>query len=169
MLIEIWKAISENSFLLLVLGAGWWLIQHSLVERKKHEETVRDARLALYERILHPFVIVLSAAGGTEDEKIKSLETVTAEIQSVEYRASAFRLTFIGSDDMVKAFNSLWQNAFYEQSESGLSNPLEKLEMFGDFLLAIRKDLGNGSTKLENLEMFEWMINDFRKLRELNS
>ncbi len=74
----------------------------------------------------------------------------------------------MGSDSVVKAYNNLMQY-FYNMQEPDAKpseNMLkEMLELLGDFLLEIRKSMGNETTKLENWDMLEWWMSDARKLR----
>jgi hypothetical protein len=56
---------------------------------------------------------------------------------------------------------------FYSQAATPSSRPesdtLKLMDLFGGFLLAIRKNVGNESTKLGNLEMLEWLVSDIKK------
>ena len=38
------------------------------------------------------------------------------------------------------------------------------LAVFGDFLLAIRKSVGNEETRLDKIQMLEWLITDIHTL-----
>jgi len=105
-------------------------------------------------------------------EKDKYMEA-TMKLLSLEYRKLSFRLSLIGSDNVVKAFNNLYQY-FYknaENSESTIqSNPTDKakemMSLIGLLLLEIRKSMGNEETQLNEWDMLEWFITDARKMKE---
>ena len=159
-----WETLTNNSLLLLALGAVGWLIQTSITAKRKYEESVWDKRLETYKKILEPFVLIMSSAmhGLSEKEKQQRQKKGLETILSLDYRKSAFELTFIGSDTMVETFNNLWQH-FYTSDELHNADHRKTLELLGEFLLAIRKDSGNRATKLENVDMLKWMITDIQK------
>ncbi len=73
-----------------------------------------------------------------------------------------FQVNLVGSDDVVRAFNTMMKK-FYQGSEVaevGPLAPVEALGSVGDVMLAIRRELGNRRTKLSNIEMFESSITD---------
>ena len=64
---------------------------------------------------------------------------------------------------MVETFNDLWQHFYTLDEELHSVDHRKTLELLGEFLLAIRKDSGNRTTKLENVDMLKWMIADIQK------
>ncbi|KYK95230.1 hypothetical protein, partial [Aggregatibacter actinomycetemcomitans] len=88
-------------------------------------------------------------------------------------RKVSFRLSLIGSDEVVKAFNNLYQY-FYnttDNSESTEQSNLtdkakEMMSLIGLLLLEIRKSMGNETTELNQWDMLEWFITDARKMKE---
>ena len=69
------------------------------------------------------------------------------------------KLVLIGSDGVVLALNKLNQQAFLANEEPA---PKKIVLLLGDLLLAIRKSMGNETTKIDNIGMIEWCINDAR-------
>ena len=107
---------------------------------------------------------------GIESKKQKKdrYKIATEKMLSLEYRKTSMRLSLIGSDSVVSAYNELMQYV-YNRSETSTSHPSDNWEMvsrLGDFLLEIRKSMGNESTNIDNWGMLEWFLNDARKLRD---
>ena len=162
----LWHFITESSLFVLAISAFAWLMRTNIMTQRKYEETVRDKRLDTYEEVLSPFIALLTASE-SDDEKASIQQEALKRIKSQEYRALAFKLTFIGSDNTVRAFNALWQ-FFYTLEKNPELDAKSGLLRFGDLLVAIRKDLGN-RTNLQNTEMMAWMIKDIKELEDLES
>lgn len=70
----------------------------------------------------------------------------------------------MGSDDVVKAFNSLMQYVFkMETIPENEKDPKELLNFWGQFLLEIRKSVGDKKTKLNVVDMLRNQITDIDK------
>ncbi len=93
-------------------------------------------------------------------------------MQSLEYRQAAFKLSLFANDDVVKAYNNLMQFSYKMGSDAVSTEEHESraigrqlVSTFGDFLLEIRKSVGNETSSLSNLDMLEWMITDIDSLK----
>lgn len=169
-------SIATPILVLFLTGAGW-KIRQSIEHKTKLEEKLRDDRIEIYHQILEPYIIILMPdAAWNLDPKNKGKDKnneATAKLLSLEYRKLSFRLSLIGSDNVVRAFNNLYQY-FYknaENSESTIqSNPTDKakemMSLIGLLLLEIRKSMGNEDTQLNKWDMLEWFITDARKMKE---
>ena len=179
-------AIATPVLLIVISGIGWyfksrlessWKTEAELRRRaEKVEEAMRDDRVQVYNDILEPFIILftkedLSPANKKQRGKPKE-QRVFEILLSLEYRQAAFKLSLFAHDDVVRAYNSLMQFCFKmgEESvstESSASQAIgrELVKAFGDFLLAIRKSVGNEASSLSNLDMLTWMITDIDKLK----
>ncbi len=163
-------AIATPILVLLLTGVGWKYRQS--IERKiKLEEGLRDDRIEIYNKILEPFVILLmpeTAWHFSSKNKDKDKIAMT-QMLSLEYRQISFKLSLIGSDEVVLAFNNLFQH-FYSQSDKSHTysdkNLKKTMSLLGNFLLEIRKSMGNESTKLDNWSMLEWFITDVKKIKD---
>lgn len=161
--------------LMLLLTAVGWKYRQSMERKIKIEEKLRDDRIEIYNRILEPFVILLmSDAAWNSDPKNKNKDKntiATSQMLSLEYRKVSFKLSLIGSDEVVTSFNNLFQY-FYNHAEASpepsKSNLKAMMVLLGTFLLEIRKSMGNESTKLDNWAMLEWFITDARKMKQSN-
>ena len=158
--------------LVVMLSAIGWKLKSSLERKLELENKLRDDRIATYNRILEPFVILLmSDAAWAMDKRNKNKdknELALSKMLSLEYRESGFKLSLIGSDSVVHAYNNLMQY-FYNMPElSGADNMghvKRGLELLGMFLLEIRRSMGNEATALSHWDMCEWWMSDTRKIK----
>ena len=158
--------------LVLLLTAAGWKYRQSIERRIKLEEKLRDDRVEIYNRILEPFIVLfISDAAWQSDRKLKGRDKgsyFTSIILSLDYRKTSLKLILLGSDAVVKSFNDLMQ-FFYSFDDAVDSLPEDQTEkailLLGDFLLEIRRSMGNESTEIDNWGMLEWFLKDVRKLR----
>lgn len=162
--------IATPLIVLMLTGLGW-SIRNRVERAKELEEKLREDRVQIYNDILEPFIMLFTKGKpSTKNQKNKTYQQLGAEkIMSLEYKQAAFKLSLIGSDEVLRSYNDLMQffydkddNAEGEQAES----PLEMLALFGRLLLGIRKSVGNESTLLNDFEMLEFLITDLRKFQE---
>ena len=158
--------------ILLVASGIGWLVKRDFEKAQRREERIReleeklrDERIEIYNTIVEPYIILL-----TKDEKIakrpeyKSYkcntreELIAAILTSVKYRKASFKLVFYGSDPVIKGFNRLMQHAYRLEGQEG--DPKQLFTLFGNFLLEIRRNIGNESTNLKYNEMFESFLKD---------
>ena len=183
-LIAVIGTIATPILLIAISGIGWyfksriessWKTESELRSRAaKLEETIRGDRLQIYENILEPFIILFmkeDALSVNRAQRGKTKEQRVLEImQSVEYRQAAFKLSLFANDDVVRAYNSLMQFSYKMGSDSDSREEQgaigqQLLAFFGDFLLEIRKSVGNETSSLSNIDMLKWMITDIEKLK----
>ena len=158
--------------LVLLLTAVGWKYRQSLERRFKLEEQLREDRIEIYNKILEPFIILLTSDNAWKsDRKYKGKDknqTAINQILTLGYRKTSFKLSLVGSDAVVQSFSNLMQY-FYNQSDEGINpdkgNLREMMSLLGTFLLEIRRSMGNESTKIDNWGMLEWFLTDIRKLR----
>lgn len=159
----------------LVLTAVGWKYRKSFERKIELEERLRTDRIEIYNAILEPFIILLMTdAAWQSDKRNKGKDKnilATSQMLSLEYRKLAFKLSLIGNDSVVRAYNNLMQY-FYNHSEETEAPSNEKLRdmlsLLGTFLLEIRRSMGNETTELDNWAMLEWFMTDARKLRDGN-
>ena len=178
--------IATPLLLIGISSIGWyfksrietsWKTEAELRRRaEKLEEAIRGDRLQIYNEILKPFIMLFTkqeALSANRALKGKTREQSALEImKSLEYRQTAFKLTLFADDDVVKAYNNLMQfsytmgdtNTSIEGHDPGAIGR-RLLEAFGDFLLAIRKSVGNEASSLSSLDMMTWMITDIDKVK----
>lgn len=158
--------------LVLVVGAIVWKYRQSIERKIRLEEQLRDDRIEIYHQILEPFIMLLmSDAAWTSDPKNKNKDKTklaTIKMLSLEYKKTSFRLSLIGSDSVVSAYNDLMQY-FYSRADTSSTSSSDIRDMIcllGGFLLEIRKSMGNEATEIDNWGMMEWFITDARAFRE---
>lgn len=115
-------------------------------------------------------LLLTSQAAWNHDKQNKNKdkdEIAVAKLLSWEYRKTAFKLSLVGNDSVVLAYNELMQ-FFYLQE----NNPIDverrlkpMLSLLGNLLLEIRKSMGNEATKLDHWQMLEWFMKDVRRIR----
>lgn len=159
--------------LVLLLSAIGWRLRQRLERRVALEEKLRSDRVAIYNEILEPFIILLmSQAAWESDSKNRSRDKdaiASQKLLSLDYRQKGFRLSLMGSDEVVWAYNNLMQ--YFFQRGAGSDDVQEAdirqmLALLGAFLLAIRKSMGNEATKIDKWGMLEWFVNDARRFRD---
>ncbi len=162
--------------LVLVLSGVGWVIGNRYNKTRELEEKLRDDRIKIYNDILEPFILVFTKDDGlprTKDFRGKSHAEVAGEkMQSLAYKQTVFKLSLMGSDDVVRALNNLMQ-FFYAGKLNQQQNDPDKFQkeqntkefmsLLGKMLLEIRKSVGNESSKLHHFEMLEFLITDVRK------
>lgn len=171
--------------LLAVLGGVGWLIKNRLessqakrefqsVRMRELEDKLREERISTYNSLLEPFFLLFTSdAAFALDNKFKGKkkdDLAITKMLSVEYRQVGFKLSLIANDEVVRAYNRLMQ--FFYHSESDTRSVDEKtsdwIALMAILLLAIRKSMGNESSKLDKWEMIEWFMAEASKMKELH-
>jgi hypothetical protein len=161
-------SVATPLFVFILTAVGWRLRQ-SIERRRDLENKLHADRIDTYNKVLEPFIILLMSDTAWEhDTKHKGKsknDFAMAKMMSLEYRNTGFKLSPVGSDAVVTAYNDLFQFFFEHGSESEHTPDRLRvmLSLLGTFLLEIRKSMGNESSKLTNWQMLEWFITDARK------
>ncbi len=140
------------TLLTIVGGAIGWFLKSRLEAKRRAEDALRDQRGKTYVDILMPFAKLFS------DLSPKSQQAALRQLTSADYRKLAFQLVLIGSDEVVNAWNEMWNKVY--QAEKGTCKNTDVILAFGDVLLAIRRGLGNDTTRLSNKDILRWLIKD---------
>lgn len=148
-----WLQVLGPSMLIVLGGILTWFIKSRIEELRAIEEKLRETRREIYSQILDPYIVLFS------DLTTKGQAKVAQMITSEQYRKTAFDLNLFGSDEVVRAYNSLMSHT-YKAEATGKKNPKEIMLLWGSLLLEIRKSLGNKKTKLNDLDMLRAMIKD---------
>jgi hypothetical protein len=158
--------------LVLLLTATGWRLRTRLERRFALEDKLRDDRVEAYNQILEPFIILLTSdAAWKNDPKNKNVdknELATRKMLSLEYRTQGFRLSLVGSDQVVLAYNNLMQYFFQNAGRAHsatIADVKQMVSLLGQFLLEIRRSMGNEATKLANWDMIEWFLTEARSFR----
>jgi len=148
--------------------------EDKLLERQLElQDKLREDRIRTYNEILEPFIILLTSdAAWQADPKNRNRDknrVAMLKMLSLEYRQQGFKLSLVGSDDVVEAYNDLMQYFFQReehQAPASRDDVREMMALLGRFLLEIRRSMGNEATRLSNWQMLEWFMKDARELRQ---
>lgn len=163
----------------VVVAIAGFFINRNLDRSQRREERLRDLeaklrdeRIAAYNTIIEPYIVILASEKGfaslPEYRKYRGKSTTKEEVAielmgSVQYKRAVIQLVTFGSDTVVRAFNRMMKHSFQSSTIGG--DPHEMMLLLGDFLLEIRKNVGNESTTLSQIEMFEGYLKDSEKLQ----
>jgi len=157
--------------LVIVLTAVGWRLRRGIERRLELEDKLRENRIATYNEILEPFIILLTSdAAWQHDKKHRGVdkgEMALSKLLSLEYRRQGFKLSLVGSDAVVSAYNNLMQ-FFYSRGDNPVASQEDLKQMMGllgGFLLEIRRSMGNEATKLDKWKMLEWFMSDVRSIK----
>jgi hypothetical protein len=148
-----WLQILGPPLLMIIGGLITWIIQSKIGEFKLIKEKLQKERRNVYIEILEPYIKLFS------DIKGKGQLDAIQTIMSYDYRKKAFELNLFGSDEVIKAYNRMMIHA-YSVEKTDNKKPKEMISLWGEFLLEIRKSLGNKKTKLDKYDMLRAMIKD---------
>lgn len=162
-------AIATPALVLVLTGVGW-KFRRSFERQLELEDKLREKRIETYNFILEPFIILLMTDTAWQHDKQNKGkdkgEYALGKLLSLEYRRQGFRLSLVGTDQVVQSYNNLMQ-FFYSQEKNPLPEAQhlkQMMSLLGQFLLEIRRSTGNEASKLTNWEMLEWFMSDVREL-----
>ena len=178
-------ATLATPIILLFLGGIGWLIKSrfeasqakqsaQIIRIRELEDKLREDRIEIYNALLEPFFLLFtSEAAFATDKKYKNKnknDLATSKMLSVEYRQIGFKLSLIGNDQVVRAYNNLMQFFYHaeEDSEAIEIKTSHWIDLMGVLLLEIRKSMGNESSTLSNWEMVEWFMSDASKMKTMS-
>lgn len=144
-----------------IIGFLVWFLQSRIETLHREKERLFDDRRQVYLDVLDPFIRLFAGMKNPKENQ-KALQ----QIVSAEYKRTAFEFTLIGDDEVVRAFNEFMQHVYAIDSiEMDAEDPKRTLCLWGDFLLEVRKNLGNKKTSLDRVDMLASQITDISKLR----
>ncbi len=145
-----------------LLGIGGfvaWLIKTKTEELRSAQTKLHEDRLKIYEDIIEPYIGILGSSN--PHGQAKALKTITSEA----YRKTTVRIALFGSDKVVKAWNKLMQH-HYTAKEDDTDSGFIGIGLFAEFLLEMRKDLGNKNSSLGRLDMLRGVIKDIEEHKD---
>lgn len=152
----------------LVLGIGAlvggfisWAIRSKIDEAREDRARLISERRQTYLEVLEPFITLLSKKTMNNPAAQKR---VIDDVQSAKYQRNRSELTFFGSDEVVRAYNDMMQFTFHMDPDSE-DRGREMMGNWGRLLLAVRRDLGNPETKLDEWDMLSGLITDVDEFR----
>ncbi len=145
---------------LLVVSTGLvtWFLKDKSEKLKLQRELLIQEKRNNYESILEPLIRTLHGAKNQQE-----LNKAIKQITSYEYKKQAFQLMLFGTDNVVQAYNNLFQFLYKHKEEN---DPRELLLALGKVVLEIRKDVGNEKTLLKEFDMLRFMITDIDTIKK---
>ena len=148
-----WLLAIGPSLLMVLGGIITWLIKSRIEELRATEEKLREERRRIYKELLSPYISLFADLSQAGQQK------AVRQMTSREYRETSFDFNLFGSDEVINAHIALMQH-FYKSEKTGTQDSKKMFRLYGGFLLAIRKSLGNKKTKLNEIDMLISMIKD---------
>jgi len=139
---------------LLVVSTGLltWFLKDKSENLKLQREKLVEEKRNNYKKLLEPIIRIF---GGIKNPR--DMSKAMKQIQSHEYRTTAFELVQFGSDNVVNAYNNFFQYLYKHNDDL---NPKVTLQNLGAIILEIRKDVGHSKTELQSQDMLKFMIKD---------
>ena len=142
-----------------VLGAGvvgliGWYVRIRYETNQRERERLNDERRRIYLQILEPNIRLFAGISDPAET-----EKALTQVASFKHRQVMFELNLMGSDEVVRALNHFMQDIYHNNNTPPLI-----LTNWGHLLLAIRKDLGNKGTKLNEKDMLSSQVKDIDQL-----
>ncbi|MFC5272059.1 hypothetical protein [Adhaeribacter terreus] len=151
---ELLKTLGPSIITLVGIVIGWYLKEQSEKLRLQKEKLLETKR-ENYLKVLIPIIRIFAGIRNKNE-----MEKAIKEVQSFDYKQTAFHLMMFGSDGVVRAYNDFFQ-FLYNQPDT--SSPKLMMTYLGRLVIEIRKDIGNNSTTLKELDMLRFMITDIDK------
>ncbi len=103
--------IATPILILLLSGVGW-KIKTSITRKSDLENKLREDRIATYNIILEPFIIILISDAHwkriyPKSGKLDKNTVAEGKIFSMEFRNACFKMSLVANDETVDAFNKL--------------------------------------------------------------
>lgn len=154
-----WVQLLGPTLLAALVGLTIWFIQSRIEQLRAAQARLHDDRRRIYLEVLDPYIRILNATKtGQGNEK------AVRRLLSPEHRKVAFELVMVGSDEVVEKFNAFMQWAFHAE-ETGDQDPNEMMRRRGRLLLAIRRNIGDPRTELDEIDMLRSWFRDADTLR----
>ena len=139
-----------------IVGFAVYYFQSRIDALRRAQERLHDDRRNVYAEVLDPFIRVFASLKNPHETE-KALKI----IKSYEYKKTAFEFSLIGSDKVVRAFNSFSQYTYQLDAEAGEKPDTKTLMLlWGGFLLEIRRNVGDPKTRLSPFDMLRVQIKD---------
>jgi hypothetical protein len=155
-----WLDLVVTPLVAAAVGFAVWYFQSRIDALRRAQDRLHDDRRKIYADVLDP--IIRTFAGIRNP---KETQKAMAHIQSFDWRRTAFEFSLIGSDNVVRAFNSMMQYLYQFDPQGGKQADLaELMRLWGSFLLEIRKNVGDPTTGLTPQDMLKPHIKDIETL-----
>lgn len=120
------------------------------------QNKLREDRRNFYLELLEPYIFLFANMPKlnqtrTKEEEVGMYNEFLQKIISLEYKRTTFKLSLLGSVDVVKAYNNLTEFTALPNVQEQLDDNQIIILLYATLLLKIRKDLGSKNTLLKHL------------------
>jgi len=135
--------------LVLLLGGVGWLYRHERERRAAVERQLSEDKYNAYIELIDIFFDAFKHA-----KKGKSFDAQSSMERMIDANKE---LVMYGSDEVVKTY--------FDWLASARSGTID-MELFGDVVIAIRRDMGNSKTELTSHDFLRMLLSDFDRALE---
>jgi hypothetical protein len=148
---EFFKKI-DPTILTLVSGSLGFIISKIIEDVKESKQRIYEQKRKYYNELIRPYRDVL------KNTKSKNGHTELTSKQINDAMDNAFDNILYASDDVIEKYGRFRNNSTNE-AETGINNLFKTLKLFSELLIAMRKDLGNKYTSLDEVHILRMFIN----------
>lgn len=148
---EYFKKI-DPTILTLVSGSIGFIISKIIEDLKESKQRIYEQKRKYYNELIRPFRDVL------KNIKTKPGNSGLNSKQIADAMDTAFDNILYASDEVIEKYGRFRNNSTNEE-QTGTSSQYKTLKLFSDLLLAMRKDLGNKYTSLDEVHILRMFIN----------
>lgn len=142
----------DPTILTLVSGSIGFIISKFIEDVKENKQRIYEQKRKYYNELIRPFRDVLKSI------KTKNGYTALNSKQIADAMDTAFDNILYASDEVIEKYGRFRNNSTNEE-QTGSSNQYKTLKLFSELLLAMRKDLGNKYTSLDEVHILRMFIN----------
>lgn len=149
----------DPTILTLVSGSIGFIISKIIEDLKESKQRLYEQKRKYYNELIRPYRDVL------KNIKVKNGNTALNNKQIADAMDTAFDNILYASDEVIEKYGR-FRNTDTNDTETGSKNLYKTLKLFSDLLLAMRKDLGNKYTSLDDVHILRMFINMSEKEEE---
>lgn len=142
----------DPTVLTLVSGSIGFVISKIIEDLKESKQRIYEQKRKYYNELIRPFRDIL------KNTKNKNGNTTLNPKQIADAMDTAFDNILYASDEVIVKYGRFRNNGTNE-TEEGSQNSYKTLKLFSELLLAMRKDLGNKYTSLDDIHILRMFIN----------
>lgn len=144
-----------------LIGGLGWAIQSSVQTKREYARLLADKKRQHYLEFLD-FLNIFFAEAKSHPESSKKSSRRGKQPSADELRKWSLRLTLIGSDEVVRAYNQ----ARVSERDADDPNDVSLLRDWGEVWLAMRRDCGHIDTDLTRSDILASVVNDISTNRD---
>ncbi|MDI9312149.1 MAG: hypothetical protein QM535_18185 [Limnohabitans sp.] len=142
----------DPTILTLVSGSLGFIISKFIEDIKESKQRIYEEKRKYYTELIRPFRELL------KNTKTKNGNNTLNNKQIADAMDTAFDNILYASDDVIEKYGRFRNNSTNEE-ENGSKDSYKTLKLFAELLLAMRKDLGNKYTSLDEVHILRMFIN----------